>query len=138
MALKLSLKPNERIVINGCVIRNADKRQSLTIESRADVIRGQDLLSPEEASTPVKRVYFAIQTALTDLAWRDRMLKPIQKQLAILAVTFEAPRGDYAVEAATFVSTGDFYKALRALRPLMEHEAQLLASLERSAEEVEA
>lgn len=138
MALKLSLKPNERIVINGCVIRNADKRQTLTVESRADVIRGQDLMSPDEANTPVSRVYLLIQTALTDLAWRDRMLKPIQKQLAILATTFEAPRGDYAVEAANFVSTGDFYKALRALRPLLEHEATLLAELETSAEEIDA
>ena len=43
MGLKLTLKPNERIVVNGCVIRNSNKRQVITIENRADVVRGEDL-----------------------------------------------------------------------------------------------
>jgi hypothetical protein len=33
MPLKLTLKPDERLVINGCVIRNSSRRQVLTIES---------------------------------------------------------------------------------------------------------
>jgi flagellar protein FlbT len=31
-------------------------------------------------------------------------------------------------EAANFVSQGDFYKALRALRPLMKREAEILGA----------
>ena len=36
--LKLTLRPRERVVVNGCVIRNGDRRQSLTVENRAEVV----------------------------------------------------------------------------------------------------
>ena len=53
MGLKLTLRPNEQIIVNGCAIRNTGRTHALHIESRADVIRGKDLLDPKEAVTPV-------------------------------------------------------------------------------------
>ena len=47
MALKLTLKPDERIVVNGCMMRNSSRRHVLTIESHADVVRGHDLLDED-------------------------------------------------------------------------------------------
>lgn len=129
MALKLTLKPDERIIVNGCAMRNSGRRHVLTIESKADVIRGQDLLDPEAVATPVRRVYFLIQTALTRTDLRDDLLTPIQKQLAVLATVFVGDNGAYIFEAAHFVSIGDYYKALRALRPVMRHEEDIFARL---------
>ncbi|MBM1655022.1 flagellar biosynthesis repressor FlbT, partial [Sulfitobacter mediterraneus] len=60
MALRLTLKPNERILINGCVVRNADRRQMLIIENHADIVREADLLDESEARSPVKEVYYFI------------------------------------------------------------------------------
>ena len=54
MALRLTLKPNERILINGCVVRNADRRQMIVIENQADIVREADLLKEDEERTPVK------------------------------------------------------------------------------------
>ena len=54
MGLRLTLKPSERIVVNGCVIRNSDRRQVLIVENRADVVRESDLLDENSASTPAK------------------------------------------------------------------------------------
>lgn len=135
MALKLTLKPDERIIVNGCAMRNSGRRHVLTIESKADVIRGQDLLDPEGAATPVRRVYFLIQTALTRADLRDDLLSPIQKQLAILATVFAGGNNARIFEAANFVSMGDYYKALSALRPVMRHEEEIFDRLKPSSTE---
>lgn len=126
MALRLTLKPNEKIVINGCVIRNADRRQMLTIENHADIVRGVDLLGEDEAGTPVKNVYFFIQTCLLQPQVRDELVPVIQKDLAKLVPVFHEEIGGHIFEAANHVSVGDYYKAMRALRPLIKYEARLL------------
>jgi flagellar protein FlbT len=128
MALQLTLKPYERIVINGCVVRNSSRKSTLVIETKADVIRGQDLLSKKAAVTPVNQAYFLIQTALTDPSLQDQLVKPIQKQLAALATTFGPPNVSHVFDAANHVSQRDFYKALRAMRPLMKREAEVLGA----------
>jgi flagellar biosynthesis repressor protein FlbT len=135
MALKLTLKPDERIIVNGCAMRNSSRRHVLTIESQADVIRGQDLLDPEGAATPVRRVYFLIQTALTRTDLRDDLLTPIQKQLAVLATVFGGSNVALIFEAANFVSIGDYYKALRSLRPVMRHEEEVFQRLKASQDD---
>ncbi|GAA6209877.1 flagellar biosynthesis repressor FlbT [Cognatishimia sp. WU-CL00825] len=126
MALRLTLKPNEKIVINGCVIRNADRRQMLTIENHADIVRGVDLLDESEAGSPVKKVYYFIQAALLKPDIRDELVPVIQKDLASLVPIFHEEIGGHIFEAATHVSCRDFYKAMRALRPLIKYEARLL------------
>jgi len=128
MALQLTLKPFERLVINGCVVRNSTRKSTIVIETKADVVRGQDLLSKKAAVTPVNQVYFLVQTALTDPGLQDKLRKPIQQQLAALATTFGPPTVHCVFEAANFVSQGDFYKALRSLRPLMKREAEILGA----------
>ena len=60
MALKLTLKPHEKAVINGAVIANGDRRASFTIENHANVLRESDIIQPEDATTPAKRVYLPI------------------------------------------------------------------------------
>jgi flagellar protein FlbT len=138
--LKLTLKPDERIVINGCVIRNSNRRQTLTIESRnVDVVRGKDLLGPDEAATPVARVYYLIQTALIRADLREKHVPEIQSQLAILATVFGPGNVSHVFEAANYVSQSDFYRAMSELRPLLAHEKVLLeASTRRAAAAREA
>jgi flagellar protein FlbT len=128
MALQLTLKPYERIVINGCVVRNSSRKSTIVIETKADVVRGADLLSKKAAVTPVNQAYFLVQSALTEPDLQDRLRSPIQKQLAALATTFGPPNVQLVFEAANHVSQGDFYKALRCLRPLMKREAEILGA----------
>lgn len=125
MALRLTLKPNERIVVNGCIIRNSDRRQNLVIENKADVVRESDLLDEGDSGTPVKEVYFFVQTALLSPELRDKLVPEIQVRLGKLFPIFHDEVAGHLVEAANHVSTRDFYKALRALRPVMEYEARL-------------
>lgn len=137
MPLVLNLKPGERIIINGCAIRNANRRSAFTIESQnADIVRGKDLIDADEATTPVKRVYFLIQTVLTDRSKRDKFVPVIQQQLAILATVFGPANAAHVFRAANHVSKQDYYRALAELRPLIAHEKVLLESSMRRADVV--
>ena len=60
MALKLTLKPGEKFVLNGGVLINGDRRADLIIENQVSLLRERDVLQPNDANTPVKRIYFSI------------------------------------------------------------------------------
>ena len=126
MTLKITLKPNERIVVNGCVIRNTDRRNALVFETHADIVREADLLTPDAKATPVGRAYYLIQTALLQVDLRDKIVGGIQQDLANLAACFSDRMRGAVVQAATHVSCADYYKALSALRPVLRYEATLL------------
>lgn len=127
MALRLTLRPNETIILNGCLIRNAGRRQSLHIEGHADVIRGRDMLRRDEATTPVTLTWLMIQTCLTNASSRSQLLPLIQKNLGDLATVFGEGYQIHVFEAANHVSQQNFYRAICELRPLRLHEARLMS-----------
>src|SRR6202035_5480288 len=62
MALKVELKPNERIIIGACVITNTDQRARLLIHGdKTPMLCEKAILTPEPANTPGKLVYLAVQ-----------------------------------------------------------------------------
>ena len=66
MALKLSLKPDEKLVINGAVIANADRRATLIVHNKASILREKDILQEQDVDTPAKRIYFPIMLMYMD------------------------------------------------------------------------
>ena len=66
MPLKLSLKPGEKFVLNGAVLANGDKRTSLVIQNKACVLREKDIMQPEDANTPARRIYLPIMMMYLD------------------------------------------------------------------------
>ena len=66
MPLKLTLKPRERFVLNGGVLINGDRRSDLIIENQVSLLRERDVLQPDEADTPMKRIYFTIMMMYLD------------------------------------------------------------------------
>src|SRR5437870_5531952 len=62
MALKVELKPHERIIIGACVITNTEQRTKLLIEGdRIPILREKDILTPATADTPARLIYLAVQ-----------------------------------------------------------------------------
>ena len=66
MALKLTLSPNEKLVVNGAVIQNGDRRASVVVRNKASILREKDILLPDQAVTPMRRVYFEIMMMYLD------------------------------------------------------------------------
>lgn len=127
MALKLRLKPNERVVINGCVVQNDNRRHTLTVSNFAQVIRGSEIMMEEEADTPARRAYFLIQSMLLDPRNADAMVSTLTAMLARLYAALMRPdMQDRIQQAVQHVGERDYYKALAALRPVMAYEETVL------------
>lgn len=66
MSLKISLKPQERIILGGAVVQNGGSRCDLLVENNVPILREKDILREEDADTPCKRIYFTIQLMYID------------------------------------------------------------------------
>ncbi len=128
--LVLKLAPHERVLINGAVIENGDKRSRLAIMTpNANILRLRDAIHPEEVNTPVRRVCYIAQMVLSGDA------KPAEAKIQMMrgveqlsqALTDHDSRAQ--LSAATEALLDDqFYQALKALRALLPREARLLAA----------
>jgi len=128
MGLKIRLKPNERVIINGVVLQNAARNCELIVHNRANILRAPDVMQEEEADTPAKRVYFAAQLMLIDPE-RAETYKPVFADLAAqlsAALVNPAPK-DRLAEAVAAVGAEDIYRALRCVKDVIAYERGLLA-----------
>lgn len=128
--LVLKLAPKERVLINGAVIENGDRRSRLAIMTpNAHVLRLRDAIHPEEVNSPVRRVCYIAQLVLSGNAdageARLQLLRGIE-QLS-QALTDADSRAQLAA-ATGAVRDGQHYQALKALRALLPREERLLAA----------
>ena len=87
--LVLKLSPKERVLINGVVIENGDRRSRLSIMTPdANILRLRDAIHPEDAKTPVRRVCFAMQLILSGDKKPDEAHLPLMRQLEELSQIF--------------------------------------------------
>jgi flagellar biosynthesis repressor protein FlbT len=127
MPLKLSLKPGERFVLNGAVLANGDKRTSLIIQNKACVLREKDIMQPDDAVTPARRIYFPIMMMYLDPGqdetyYNDFALRMTEFMGAIRNRTALAQ----CVEISRDVMGGNYYKALMACKRLFDFEQERL------------
>lgn len=135
--LVLKLAPKERLLINGAVIENGDRRTRLTIMTpNANILRLKDAIHPEEARTPVKRVCYVAQLALSGDAdtreARSQLLTGIEQ---LSQVFRDADSRRTLADATEAVVEEKFYQALKSLRSLIPREDRLLASAQQTAAE---
>lgn len=126
--LVLKLAPKERILINGAVIENGDRRSRLSIVTpNANILRLRDAIHPDEATTPVKRVCYIAQLALSGDAAPDEAGRQLMRGIEQLSQVFRDGDSRSALHCATEAVRGrQFYQAMRALRTILPREARLL------------
>jgi flagellar biosynthesis repressor protein FlbT len=128
--LVLKLGPHERILINGAVIENGDKRSRLAIMTpNANILRLRDAIHPEEVNTPVRRVCYIAQLVLTgDADAEDAKLQLLRgiEQLSQVLTDYDS-RTQLTV-ASRAVMEDQHYQALKALRSLLPREERLFAA----------
>ncbi len=125
MALKVELKPHERIIIGSCVITNTDQRARLLIDGdRIPILREKDILTPETADTPAKLIYLAVQ--LMYISPEPRSNHSTYFNLLRDLVT-AAPSMWPIIEGINVnILNGDLYQALKEARKLVAYEKKLL------------
>ena len=128
MALKLTLKPGERAAINGAVVINGDRRASLVVENKARVLRESDIMQPEDANTPAKRIYLPVMMMYLDPTTEGQFISDYElrlKQFADAVTNVEALQS--CTRLAAHVANGEYYKALSECRSLMKFEEERLS-----------
>jgi flagellar protein FlbT len=125
MALKISLKPCERLIIGGAVVTNGDGRTEFTIENKVPLLRQKDIMSEKEADTPTRRIYFVIQLMYVDeenLFIHHQTYWKLVEDL-IQAAPSVINRIDQINEQILF---GRYYQALKSAKQLIEYEQEVM------------
>ncbi|MEH6951091.1 flagellar biosynthesis repressor FlbT [Nitrobacter sp. NHB1] len=124
MALKVELRPHERIIIGACVITNTDQRARLLIEGgRTPILREKDILTPETANTPAKLIYLAVQ--LMYLAPEPQINHSTYFSLLRDVITTMPGAWPIIEGINNDILNGDLYKALKEVKKLIAYEKTL-------------
>ncbi len=116
--LILKLRPREQLLINGVVVENGDRKAQLRVCTEgAQILRLRDAMRPEEATTPLKRAYFAAQTAVSGDLKPGDAAAIIENALGEPEAAVSAQLRD---ELNALARAGDFYKAMRLIGQLIE------------------
>jgi len=130
MALKVEIKPGERIIIGASVITNHGSRARLVIEGDAPILREKDILRPEEADTPCKKIYVLIQ--MMYLADDPRAHHDLYFQI-IKDVQAAAPSTAPQIDTINnLLLTGAYYKAMKSANQLIAYEKELMDNAKRA------
>ena len=131
--LVLKLAPKERVLVNGAVIENGDRRSRLSIMTPgANILRLRDAIHPEEVTSPVRRVCYIAQLVLSGDAEATQAKQQLLRGIEQLSQVFRDGDSRNHLAAATEAVVGDnFYQGLRALRNLLAREDRLIAATAR-------
>lgn len=129
--LVLKLAPHERVLINGAVIENGDRRTRFNVVTpNTHILRLRDAIHPDEARTPVRRVSYIAQLALSGDADQAQARAQLLKGIEQLSQVFRDPDSrELLAQASRAAANGEFYPALRHLRALMPREDRLIAGI---------
>ena len=135
MPLSIDFKAGDKIIINGAVIENLGSNSTISIHNQAAILRGKEVLSAEDSTTPASRIYFALQCAYIFPQNRGEY---IEGYVNLLVEYLEAcPSAKSIADGIqASVDQGQLYKALKTAQDLIIHEAEILSSLQQELDEV--
>jgi flagellar protein FlbT len=118
MGLMIEIKRGERLYIGSSIVKTEDPRSRLYIEGDQPILREKDIMTPDQADTLAKRVYFAVQQIYLS---QDTARHLGFYQFAIADLLAASPRLRANVqELSALIEGGMLYKALRRAQLLVE------------------
>jgi flagellar protein FlbT len=128
--LILKLAPSERVLINGAVIENGDRRAKIAIRTpNAHILRLKDAIHPDRANTPVARVCYICQLILTGEADAAEGHQQLLLGIEQLSQVFSDRDSRMILGRATNDAIArSYYHVLKQLRELLPREARLFAA----------
>ncbi|WP_083467938.1 flagellar biosynthesis repressor FlbT [Methylobacterium tarhaniae] len=131
--MRLSLRAGERIYINGAVLR-VDRKVAVELLNDATFLLESHVLQAEDATTPLRQLYFAAQTMLIDPA-QAASARALYDSIrdGLLATTGEAVLREGIAAAHALIEGGRLFEALKLIRGLYPLEAALMKAGEAPA-----
>ncbi len=122
----IHLKRNERLFINGAVVR-LDRRGTIELMNDAHFLLENHIMQPEDASTPLRQLYFVVQTMILDPL--NAHLTQVLFQTQAAQITLHCCSKNYlqVIKAAgELVERQNFFEALKVLRKSFNIENEVL------------
>jgi flagellar protein FlbT len=136
MALRITLKTGERMVIGGAVLTNGNSAScDLVIENKTPILRQKDILTEETADSPCRRIYYAIQLMYIDehnLAAYHKVYWDLVKDLV-----HAAPSTVVLIDSISEqILQRQYYPALKLTKRLIDYEQEAIQHVSDSVESV--
>jgi flagellar protein FlbT len=125
MALKIALKPNEKLIISGAVVQNGKNRSEFIVENNVAILREKDIMREAEATTYCSKIYFVIQLMYIDsgnLVEYHNTYWTLVRDLVDAVPSTIAHVG----RISDHLLKNEYYQALKSAKKLMEYEREVL------------
>jgi flagellar protein FlbT len=132
MALRISLKPNEKMIIGGAVITNGNgSRCNLIIENKVPILREKDILSENDSNSICRQLYFVIQLMYIDEENLDAHQKNYWK--LVKGLVKAAPSSTNLIDQINEKILGErYYQALKLAKKLIDYEQEVIRRVQQS------
>ena len=126
MALKLTLKPGERMIIGGAVVANGNSKAELFIENNVPLLREKDIMGEADADTIAKQIYFTIQLMYIDpenlINHHNTYWNLVQQTIKAAPTTVEL-----IDQISEKIVSSKYYQALKLGRQLIQYEKEIMS-----------
>ena len=126
MALKISLKPGEKMIIGGAVVKNGGAKTELFIENKVPLLREKDIMGEDDAQTVAQRIYFTIQLMYIDQGNLTNHHNTYWNYVQELTRAAPSTTGLIDQISEKIVSN-KYYQALKLARQLIEYEKEIMS-----------
>ncbi|MCV9998727.1 flagellar biosynthesis repressor FlbT [Pararhizobium sp. YC-54] len=128
--LRISLKSGERIFVNGAVLR-VDRKVAVEFLNDVTFLLENHVLQPEDATTPLKQLYFIAQMILINPEGAEQSTNMFRKSVVMLLNCFKNEEIVSELKKIDgMVTQGRAFDALKAIRGLYAIEDKILNSQE--------
>ncbi len=121
--LVLELRQGDTMVVNGAPIRFRTKSR-IELTAHARFLFGKQIMRPEEADSPARRIYFALQSAYigTDEERAEGLAAARDLVAQFCAATTSALAREILQRALDLAGSDQCYQALKLARRIIRHE----------------
>ncbi len=125
--MHISLRSGEKIYLNGAVIR-VDRKVSIELLNDVTFLLEAHVMQPQDTNTPLRQLYFLVQTMLIDPASGERARAMFKQSIGLMLEAYDNPQIVAGLKTVEVLLDQDRrFEALKAIRGLFPSEARLLA-----------
>lgn len=130
--MQISLKQGERIFINGAVLK-VDRKVSIELLNDVTFLLESHVLQADDATTPLRQLYFIVQTMLMEPANAETSKSIFEKTYSLILTAFENEEILEGLRSVgRLVAAEKIFDALKMIRSLYRIEKIILSNSEKN------
>jgi flagellar protein FlbT len=116
--MNITLRAGERLYINGAVLR-VDRKATLELMNDATFLLETHVMQAEDATTPLRQIYFVVQVMLMDPATARATAQLAASLIEKAFQVFEAAQIRLGLEnVSELIGRARYFEAMKALRAM--------------------